>query len=154
MYCAYCQRDRRSAGAAALCAAMGGSGGSLAAANTYSTVVIQSGSTVVIQSGGEIARDHGAQHGAKVRGALGAEATFEAGLRLLPSLAAGEEALFARFGQMQLLGAAVGRGCFDFDQAIALERKNVAADRSPVHDHFLGQGVDGHWAEPFQLCQN
>ena len=70
---------------------------------------------LVIQSGGEIARDHGAQHGAKVRGALGAEATFEASLRLLPSLAAGDEALFARFGQMQLLGAAVGRGCLDFD---------------------------------------
>jgi len=55
---------------------------------------------------------------------------------------------------MQILGAAVDRGWFDFDQAIALKRLNVAAERSPVHDHFLGQSVDGHWAEPFQLCQN
>src|SRR6516164_6755751 len=102
----------------------------------------------------EVARDHGAQHGAKVRGTLDTEAAFEAGLGVLPSLAAGEEALFARVGQMQILGAAVDRGWFDFDQAIALKRLNVAAERSPVHDHFLGQSVDGHWAEPFQLCQN
>src|SRR5262245_45386465 len=77
---------------------------------------------LVIQSGGEIARDNSAQHGAKVSGALGAEATIEAGLRLLPGFAAGEEALFARFGEMQFLGAAVGRGWFDLDQSIALER--------------------------------
>src|SRR5262249_32337484 len=109
---------------------------------------------LVIQPGGEFARDNGAQHGTKVRGALGAEAGLEAGLRLLPGFAAGLQPLFARFGEMQLLGAAVGGGWFDLDQSIALERKSVAAERGPVHDHFLGQGVDGHWAEPFQLCQN
>jgi len=80
--------------------------------------------------------------------------SVEADLRLLPGFAAGLQPLFARFGEMQLFSAAVGRGCFNLDQSIALERKNVAAERGAIHDHFLGQGVDRHWAEPFQLCQN
>ena len=66
----------------------------------------------------EVAGDHRAQNGAKIRRALDAEAIFKARLRLHPGLAPGLQALFPGFGQMQLLGAAVGRGCFDLDQAV------------------------------------
>jgi hypothetical protein len=36
-------------------------------------------------------------------------------LRVLPSLAAGLQSLFAGFGQVQLLGAAIGGRRFDLD---------------------------------------
>src|SRR6516162_11648756 len=92
---------------------------------------------LIIQIGGEIVRDHGAEHGAKVRGALGAEASVKAPLRLLPGIAGGLQPLSTDFGQQKYLGAAIRGGCFNLEQSIALKRLNVAAKRSPVHDHFL-----------------
>src|ERR1700720_2793115 len=109
---------------------------------------------LISEFGGQIAGDDGAQHGAKVRGAFGAEAAIKPRLRPFPSLAPGEQAPFAGFGEVEFLGAPVAGGYFDLDQTVALERQSIAAERGAVHDHLFGQGIDRHGTKPLELGQN
>ena len=116
--------------------------------------VLDTHNQLIIEFGREVASDDGAQHGTKIRRTLSAEAAIKPGLRLFPRLAPGEQALFAGFGQVKLLGATVGGGGLDLDQTVALERQNIATERSTVHDHFLGHAVDCHRTKPFQFGQD
>ena len=54
----------------------------------------------ISEFGRQIAGDNGAQHGAKIRGAFGAETAIKSRLRAFPSFAPREQALFTGFGEM------------------------------------------------------
>ncbi len=83
-----------------------------------------------------------------------AERGLEPGLRRGPVLRGGAQAGLARVGQLQLLAAPIGVVRRDRDQAIALERPEVAAERRAVHHELGGERVDRHRPEMAELGQH
>src|SRR5262249_61094469 len=79
-------------------------------------------------------------------GAFAAEYRLELRLRLSPGFERGATAFGPRFGQPQFLAAAIDPSRADGDQALALQRQNVAAKRGAVHDQLGRKPIDRHSA--------
>ena len=94
------------------------------------------------------------QQGAQLGGALGAEHRLELGLRLNPSLDSGAQGLGAGLGHPQFLAAAVGASFHHGDEAITLQRQDVASERCSIHHEVGSKSVDAHRPQAFQLCQD
>src|SRR5712671_5762444 len=92
----------------------------------------------------------GPEHCPQVGSAPGTEGGFELCLRPRPLLHRRLKALFARLGQAEFLGAAVGFIWFDRNQPVPLERQDIAPKRGAVHHHLLGEPVDRQRSLPFQ----
>jgi len=61
---------------------------------------------------------------------------------------------FACLGHPQLLAPAITATLFDGDQAVALQRQDVPAERGAVHHHLRGERIDRHRAQSPQLRKN
>ena len=99
--------------------------------------------------GGDIVQER-----AQRLGAFAAQCRLELRLRLPPAFERAATAFGARFGQSQFLAAAIDPSRADGDQALALQRQNVAAERGAVHDQLGGKQIDRHSAPALQPCKN
>src|SRR6516165_1612623 len=104
--------------------------------------------------GAEVSCGNCVKEGAHVGGALGSERLLEPPLRLHPSFNPRPETGFAGLGHPQLLAPAITATLFDGDQAIALQRQDVAAERRSVHHDLRGKGIDRRRAQSPQLREN
>jgi len=94
----------------------------------------------------ELNRGDRVQDGAHVGGALHPERLLKLPLRLHPSLHPRLKTGFAGRGHPQLFAPAIAAALFDGDQAVALQRQDVPAERGSVHHHLCSEGIDRHWA--------
>src|SRR6516164_10340806 len=91
---------------------------------------------------------------AHVGGALRSKRFLKLPLRFDPSLHPRPETGFASFCHSQLLAAAIAAALFHDDQAVALQRQDVAAEGGSVHHHLRGEGINRHRAQTSQLRKN
>src|SRR5262249_45333601 len=94
------------------------------------------------------------QERAQRLGTFAAECRLELRLRLPPGFERGATPFGPCFSQSQFLAAAIDPSRANRDQALALQRQNVAAERGAVHDELGGKRIDRHGAPALQPCKN
>src|SRR5258705_2390743 len=94
----------------------------------------------------EFARDDSAQALTQLRGLPTAVHALETLLRPRPVFLGGPKTRVASLGQPQYLTAPVGRIRLDRDQAVALQRPDIAAKRRTIHNQLGGKRIDRHRA--------
>ena len=94
------------------------------------------------------------QHLAQLRCMPRTEGRFKSRLGRGPSLVRRLQALLTRLCQVEFLGAPVGRRRFDPDQAIPLQRQDVAPEGRTIHDHVPGERFDSQRSEPLEPREN
>src|ERR1700730_12351257 len=94
----------------------------------------------------ELARNHGAQPFAQLRGLLATVSPLEASLPLRPTFLSALETRVTGLGQAQDLAAPIGRVRLDRDQLVAFEGPDIAPERCTIDDQLGGERVDRHRA--------